>query len=132
MRLIHVFVDNARYHKADVVKEWLAAARRRIALHFHSALLSPSRSHRTVVGLDARKHHLQPGIQDLQGIPARDSKIPPAHRAQRLEALLRQDSQTILGLSIAPIFASRLAGVYNEASKHIFKNSFLRSVGSAL
>jgi DDE superfamily endonuclease len=26
MRLIHVFVDNASYHKADIVKEWLAAA----------------------------------------------------------------------------------------------------------
>ena len=34
MRLIHVFVDNASYHKADVVKEWLAAAGRKIAQHF--------------------------------------------------------------------------------------------------
>ena len=34
MRLIHVFVDNASYHKAEVVKEWLAAAGRKIVLHF--------------------------------------------------------------------------------------------------
>jgi transposase len=34
MLLIHVFVDNASYHKADVVKEWLAAAGRKIVLHF--------------------------------------------------------------------------------------------------
>ena len=34
MRLIHVFVDNASYHKADIVKEWLAAAKRKIVLHF--------------------------------------------------------------------------------------------------
>ena len=34
MRLIHVFVDNASYHKADIVKEWLAAAGREIVLHF--------------------------------------------------------------------------------------------------
>ena len=34
MRLIHVFVDNASYHRADVVKEWLAAAGRKIVLHF--------------------------------------------------------------------------------------------------
>jgi hypothetical protein len=34
MRLIHVFVDNAAYHKAEVVKEWLAAAGRRIVLRF--------------------------------------------------------------------------------------------------
>ena len=34
---MRVFVDNASYHKADIVKD----------------LLSPSRSHRTVMGLDA-------------------------------------------------------------------------------
>jgi transposase len=34
MRLIHVFVDNASYHKAGIVKEWLAAAGRKIVLHF--------------------------------------------------------------------------------------------------
>jgi transposase len=34
MRLIHVFVDNASYHKADIVKEWLAAAGRKIVPHF--------------------------------------------------------------------------------------------------
>jgi transposase len=34
IRLIHVFVDNASYHKSDLVKEWLAAAGRRIVLHF--------------------------------------------------------------------------------------------------
>src|SRR5436305_2182616 len=34
MRLIHVFVDNASYHKADIVKDWLAQAERKIVLHF--------------------------------------------------------------------------------------------------
>ena len=34
MRLVHVFVDNASYHKADIVKTWLAAAGRKIRLHF--------------------------------------------------------------------------------------------------
>ena len=34
MRLIHVFVDNASYHKADIVKDWLAQAGRIIVLHF--------------------------------------------------------------------------------------------------
>jgi transposase len=34
MRLIHVFLDNASYHKADTVKEWLAKARRKVVLHF--------------------------------------------------------------------------------------------------
>jgi transposase len=34
MRLIHVFVDNARYHHAKLVREWLARPERRIQLHF--------------------------------------------------------------------------------------------------
>ena len=33
-RLIHVFVDNAKYHKASIVKEWLAAAGRKCVLRF--------------------------------------------------------------------------------------------------
>lgn len=34
MRLVHVFLDNASYHKADIVKDWLARAGRKIVLHF--------------------------------------------------------------------------------------------------
>ena len=34
MRLIHVFLDNARYHHAKLVREWLAQPGRRIKLHF--------------------------------------------------------------------------------------------------
>ena len=34
MRFIHVFLDNASYHKADIVKQWLAKARRKVVLHF--------------------------------------------------------------------------------------------------
>jgi len=34
MRLIHVFLDNARYHHAKLVREWLDQPGRRIKLHF--------------------------------------------------------------------------------------------------
>ena len=34
MRLIHVFLDNARYHHAKLVQDWLAMPGRRIKLHF--------------------------------------------------------------------------------------------------
>jgi len=33
-RLLHVFVDNARYHHAKMVREWLDHPDRRIVLHF--------------------------------------------------------------------------------------------------
>jgi Integrase core domain. len=32
--IIHVFLDNARYHHAKIVREWLAQPGRRIKLHF--------------------------------------------------------------------------------------------------
>jgi transposase len=34
MAIIHVFLDNARYHHAVLVQKWLAQPRRRIKLHF--------------------------------------------------------------------------------------------------
>jgi transposase len=34
LALIHVFLDNARYHHAKIVQEWLAQPGRRIKLHF--------------------------------------------------------------------------------------------------
>ena len=33
MRVIHAFVDRASYHRADIVKKWLAKAGRKIVLH---------------------------------------------------------------------------------------------------
>lgn len=39
MRLIHVFLDNARYHHAKLVKAWLARPECRIRLHFVPAYL---------------------------------------------------------------------------------------------
>jgi transposase len=33
-RLIHVFLDNAKYHHAKMVREWLAMPGRRVKLHF--------------------------------------------------------------------------------------------------
>ena len=34
MRVIHVFLDNARYHHAKLVQEWMSKTDRRIQLHF--------------------------------------------------------------------------------------------------
>ena len=34
LALIHVFLDNASYHHAKIVREWLAQPGRRIKLHF--------------------------------------------------------------------------------------------------
>jgi transposase len=42
--LLHVFLDNASYHHAKIVREWLAQPGRRIKLHFipaHCPHLNP-------------------------------------------------------------------------------------------
>ena len=36
MLVLHVFLDNARYHRAKLVREWLAQPGRRIKLHGRS------------------------------------------------------------------------------------------------
>ena len=78
-----------------------------------SALLSPSRSHRTVVGLDARKRYPQPGLQDLQRIPPGDHKISPAYRAQTLETVLRPNQRQFPRDPPRRFSGYRLAGVYS-------------------
>ena len=131
MRLIHVFVDNASYHKADIVKEWLAAAGRKIVLHF----LPPYCPHLDPIErLWALMHENVTHNRDFKTFRAFRRAIITFLRYEvpRQGKRFRDRITTISASSIAPIFASRLAGVYNEASKHIFKNSFLRSVGSAL
>ena len=44
MRLIHVFLDNARYHHAKLVQTWLARLDCRIRLHFVPAYCPHPRS----------------------------------------------------------------------------------------
>ena len=68
MRLIHVFLDNARDHHATLVRAWLAQPGRRIKLPFHPALLSAPEPHRTPVGADAQERHPQPMLRHFQGI----------------------------------------------------------------
>ncbi len=33
-KLIHVFLDNARYHHAKILQPWLESSERRVKLHF--------------------------------------------------------------------------------------------------
>ena len=42
--MIHIFLDNARYHHVKIVQEWLAQPGRRVTLHFlpaHCPHLNP-------------------------------------------------------------------------------------------
>ena len=56
-RLIHVFLDNTRYHHAKLVQQWLTRSGCPAALH--PAILPASGPNRTTVGIDASALHPQ-------------------------------------------------------------------------
>ncbi len=68
MACIHVFLDNARYHHAKLVKQWLSRPGCRIKLHFLPGLLPASESDRAVMGRDAQEYHAQQNLRHLQRI----------------------------------------------------------------
>src|SRR5450756_1899803 len=59
LALIHVFLDNARYHHARLVQEWLALPGRRIKLHFIPTYCPHLNPIERLWGGDAQKRHAQ-------------------------------------------------------------------------
>ncbi|HXZ17886.1 MAG TPA: transposase [Roseiarcus sp.] len=92
--VIHVFLDNARYHHAKLVKAWLAQPGRRIRLHFIPAycphlnplILSLSKD-RTFVGRHARASHPQQMLRHLPRVRRSDPDVSTRKSPQRLEPL---------------------------------------------
>ena len=89
LALIHVFLDNARYHHAKLVQDWLARPECRIKLHFIPSLLSASQSDRAVVGPHAQKRHPQQNLRNLRPIRRCGAQFPVRKSAPRLGRILR-------------------------------------------
>jgi hypothetical protein len=75
-RLLHVFLDNARYHRAKLVQAWLARPGCRIRLHFRARLLPASPPDRTVMGPVAQEYRPQPMLCHFQGFQHRHAENP--------------------------------------------------------
>ena len=88
-RLIHVFLDNARYHHAVLVQEWLAKTRVPDQGALHSELLPAPRSDRAVMGTDASTRDPQPKPRDLQRLLPIRSAFPARGGAEKLGRLLQ-------------------------------------------
>ena len=84
MALIHVFLDNARYHHAKLVQEWLAQPGRRIRLHFVPAYCPHLNPIERLWGGDAQEHNAQQMLRDLQGLRRRDARLPTRRRTQEM------------------------------------------------
>ena len=53
LAMIHVFLDNARYHHAKLVQAWLSRPGRRIKLHFVPAYCPHLNPYPAIVGCNA-------------------------------------------------------------------------------
>jgi hypothetical protein len=87
-RLIHLFVDNARYHHAKLVQAWLARPGCRIKLHFIPALLSAPGFDRAALGLDAQTCHPQSMSCNIRRLQSGDPNVLARGGAQKMGHLL--------------------------------------------
>jgi hypothetical protein len=83
-RMLHVFLDNARYHHAKLVQAWLPDQ-----APLRPCILSPSEPNRTIVGIDAQAGHPQQMLRHIQGVQRRDADLPAREGAPILERILR-------------------------------------------
>ena len=95
LRLIHVFLDNARYHHAKLVQQWLTRPGCRIRLHFvptYCPHLNPierlwGSMHKHVT--HNRTRHTQQVLREIQGFQRSHPDLSAPRRAQQLDQLLR-------------------------------------------
>ena len=74
LALIHVFLDNARYHHAKLVQQWLARPAAGSAA-FHPGLLPASQPDRAAMGLHAQERHAQQMLCHMRPIRRRDARF---------------------------------------------------------
>ncbi len=65
-RMIHLFLDNARYHHAKRVQALAGRAGAPDQARLHSCLLPPSQPNRTALGVDAQACHPQPVPREVR------------------------------------------------------------------
>ena len=86
---IHVFLDNARYHHARLVQDWLAQPGRRIRLHFIPAYCPHLNPIERLWG--AMHKHVTPQqvLRHLQGIRRGGAHFPAQGSPTKLAGTLR-------------------------------------------
>ena len=95
MACIHVFLDNARYHHAKLVKQWLARPGMSDQAAFPPRLLPASEPDRAAMGRDAQEHHAQQILRHLQRVRRSDPEFPARQSPQKLGQISAIRSQTI-------------------------------------
>jgi hypothetical protein len=83
-RRIHLFLDNARYHHAIVVQEWLKKLGCRIKLRFLPTYCPHLHPIERLWRVMNKNHHPQPKAQDHQRLRQRDLGLPAHRRATKM------------------------------------------------
>jgi transposase len=108
---IHVYLDNASYHHANIVRDWLKEQHRKSVLHFIPPYCPHLDPIRTMLGSHARTHDPQQGLQNVPAIQKSNSEIPETHNSQELEPPLRSNHRQLPRHPPRQISGCRLAAV---------------------
>ena len=117
-RLVHLFLDNARYHHAKLVQAWLARPECRIKLHFIPAYCPHLNPYRTTMGVDAQAHHPQQVLRQLQGFQHRNADLPARRSAEELGHLLRPSHGQLPNHQPKGFSRSHVNGVYTRQAQY--------------
>ena len=111
-RLIHVFLDNARYHHAVLVQEWLAKPGCRIKVHYIPSYCPHLDPIERLAGLTTSSRDPQPKPPELQRLLPNPFCISCAWRCRKTGPSSAIRLPTISASSILPIFGfSRRRGI---------------------
>ena len=99
MRLIHVFLDNARYHHAKLVRDWLAQPERRIKLHFVPPYCPHLNPIERLWGLMHRNVTHNRCYRHFQRILRRHARVPERGCSQKLGRFMRDVSDNFRVIS---------------------------------
>jgi len=130
-RLIHVFLDNAKYHRC--ARSGMAGETRvpdQAALH--SELLPAPRSDRTAMGTDASARNPQPRLRDLQRVLPICSTFPAPGGTKKLGGLLRFGHRQFPRHQPRRFSGSQGVGVYNASTMICVPTSLAQEVGEGL
>jgi transposase len=89
LALIHVFLDNARYHHAKLVQDWFSRPDCRIKLHFIPSYCPHLNPIERLWGPHASKRHAQQNLRNLRPIRRCDARFPARKSTPQLGQIQR-------------------------------------------
>ena len=111
LRLIHVFLDNARYHHAKLVQQWLTRPGCRIRLHFVRPIV-PISMRSNDYGDRCTSTSPTTGVPQVHGFQRSHPDLSAPRSAQQLEQLLRSGLRQLPRHQPKGFSGSRVSEVY--------------------